>query len=272
MTEGSRQESRSYRGLIVGLVISIVLSVLLGTVLGYVAVEQQLQQIDYRAQITSISPDKGCVAMLHNMGGAVVRDLAKVVSELPFPVNVDPRELNPDAGSGERDASAGAAADVGESQGEAGAGAARGSGDAGDAPVEEEEGGEEEEDCNAKITMKIYVSNPLPLSMSAKIKEVKVTVAAQPLSASQIDISGMNLEAEGGGQLSKEVTFHLNIQQIMAAASGILLRKKLAIKAKALVEVSVLGGVVGQEMWLPVTREVTVRELLEGVAGTLTAE
>ncbi|MEO1267628.1 MAG: hypothetical protein AAFX99_05990 [Myxococcota bacterium] len=127
--------------------------------------------------------------------------------------------------------------------------------------------------CNAAIEVEMEVSNPLPLRLRADIHEVEMTLAGQPMESQQIRYPSPTASDGLGGPLRLTFVLHVQIEQVLAAGSQIVLRRKLPMKAFARVEVSTLGGLMVRQLGLPLEREFTEGELLQGaVTGTIAAQ
>lgn len=142
-----------------------------------------------------------------------------------------------------------------------------------DAEQAPERGPEDEEPaCDVRVAMGFKVHNPLPLGMTVDILNVEAYVMDQKLRPDQVLISERTLSASGGEPIAGSVVFRFEAEQVMAAAGGMLMRRKVRFKGWAQVRAHVLGGLFAQDMLLPIEREITASELLRGIEGSVAAQ
>ncbi|MBH24802.1 MAG: hypothetical protein CMH57_10185 [Myxococcales bacterium] len=207
---------------------------------GEARLNEALKAVRYQARILSATPDAACVRWVQGSGGRLLGSLIEIARSLPFPIHNLPQPSDSPEPSGEAD-------------------------EAGDEVFDPE--------CNVTVLMEVAVHNPLPVGSHARILGVQARVASQRLEPDQVEFASSELDAAADAPWTAQVTLRLRIEQILAGASQIVLRRKLPIEASVQAEVSALGGLMARQLSLPLKRELTERELRQGaIEGTLAAQ
>lgn len=247
MSKGEVTRRRSWSILAMTLAVVLLVS-LLGAWFFYKDCEERLGEVHYKARILSVSPSVGCIAMARELGAGVVSGILGAVTGL--------------GGDSSGDGKQGQGVDE--------------SGEGGDHGQESEVNpddsgarGRQATPCTVEVVTGLAVDNPLPVTMEVRILSVEAKVARSTISQDAIEVTPRPVTAVPGGQASLRVGLRFNLRQLMVAAGGLMLTRKMRVKAKLVVGVSVLWGLIEQERDVEIERALTVEDIIRGVDGNV---
>ncbi len=239
------------------LVGALLVAALAGAGAFYKVCEGRLTELSWHARIMSVVPSRGCLSLVHELGQGVVGTLMDVAGGLNLP------GLGGDEGDKEVDELP---------QGEEHAGVAdedTGSADKADEPKAPQTPSPA---CDVAIDVGVEVSNPLPVGMDIEIVSATAKVARSTLSPQSIEVSKRPVWAESGDRVTLRVGLKLTSRQLMVAAGGLMMTRKVRIDAQVVVRVSALGGLIEREHTVEVVRALTIADIIGGVDGTVGAQ
>jgi len=233
---------------------------------GYVRLNAMMDRIDYAARVVEVRPSQSCVDYLEGMGGLVERVAGKI-GKLPFDIIFGDPPATPDAGSidaGAADASADDADRLTDASPDP----------APDKDQDDGQGDEDEdtfagEDCSAVVEVEVEIVNPMPLPTTMRITHVDGSLSGEAITTDQITWNHEAVAIEAHEAIVQELTLNFHLGQLVAAGGGLLLRNKVSIVANAVVEVTILGGLVKRRLELHVERKLTLDDVVHGVSGSL---
>ena len=262
---GSRQ--RVFR--IVG-VCSLVFLILVGlSALLYRLALTEVDEITWSARVIALSPSPGCrtllmkgaseaIGTLVDIAGALLGAEAQEVDESPPDVEHAPSDA--DAGVEAREGDAGsvqsASLDVGVVE----------------APAPESPAEIDEPECDLEITAGVALDNPLPVGMDVKIERVSARVARSTIAPENVSFTDRAVWVPAGERSVLRIGLKMGSSQMMVAASGLMMTRKLRLKAQIVVEASALWGLIEQTRTVEVERALTIEEMIGGLDGSVGGE
>jgi hypothetical protein len=128
---------------------------------------------------------------------------------------------------------------------------------------------EPEADCKLDLNIGLEVDNVLPVGMDVEIQSVTAKVARVTIGAADISFSDIPVWAPSKQKAVLRIGLKIGSSQMMMAASGLLMTRKLRMKAEIVVKGTALWGLVEQTRKVEIERALTVEELIGGIDGSV---
>lgn len=237
---GTKRQTGVLVRLMIGLVVlGLVLAG--GVAAAYVTLDRRAAEVTYQARLVSITASVGCLVLAREAGGQVVDTILDVAGGFGLPV----------PGGGDR---------------------GKEEVDAQGADGEHEDKRSSARDCQVQMTAGVEVSNPLPVGMDVQIVGAEVTVARSEVPDEAIEVTPRPIRAEAGGQAHLRVGVKLSPEQLMVAAGGMMMTRKVRVHARIEVEASILWGLIVRRRQVEIDRAMTMADIIRGVDGSVGAQ
>lgn len=224
-----------------------------------VLIDHQIETVEPRIELETVRPSPECATLVLDVGKKAIGSLIDIAGALSIPI---PGGDDTPAPQGSDDDALPKDGDGGNSDAVDQDNARVTDGDKLD-DSEDKAGGT----CHVDLVVTVAIDNPLPLAVNVDVIGIEAEVAGREIPDEQMRLHARRLTIGGDETGTFGVSLRFEPGDMFAAASGLLLARRVEVTARPRIRVSALWGLVEREIDVQIDEELKVSDLLKGFGG-----